>query len=63
MFDIDLKHPLEQTRPTNTHSDLGKWHSFIPIGCITFVFLVARNNLSAQFGIRSKRKMEKWGQI
>jgi hypothetical protein len=33
-------------------------HSIIRAGWITFVFLAARNNLSAQFGIRRKYAMK-----
>ena len=57
-LNVDLKHPLEQTCPTDAHGSRGRRHIVIRIGCITFVFLAARNNLSAQFGVRRKHPME-----
>ncbi|MBP6366467.1 MAG: hypothetical protein KBA82_04255 [Nitrosomonas sp.] len=40
-LNADLKHPLEQTRPTDAHGSQGRRHIVIRIECSAFIFLAA----------------------
>ena len=58
MLNVNIEHPLEQTRPTDTHESRGRWHSIIPAGWITFVFPAAGNNLRAKLRVGREYTME-----
>ena len=45
VFDVDIEHPLEQTRPTDAHRNRRRRYIFIPIGYMIFVYF-ARKGVS-----------------
>ena len=58
MLNVNIEHPLEQTRPTDTHGSRGRWHSITRAGWITFVFPATGNNLRTKLRVGREHVME-----
>jgi len=58
ILNVNIEHQLKQARLTDTYGNRGRWHSIIPAGWITFVFLATKHNLRTKLRVGREHAME-----